>query len=168
MAETPTTPTPDLAIDPAIDPALSEHFRLSEFIVSPTAVRAGLSNKPQPWQRKNLQRLAQWLEVLRTNLGAPIVVHSGYRSPAVNKRVGGSEKSSHLRGLAVDFTAPAFGTPRQVCERIVALGLPFDQLIYEGTWVHLGLADPDAPMRQQVLTAHFVKGLPVQYSAGLA
>ena len=153
--------------DPA-DPALTEHFRLSEFITSATATRAGLGNTPQPWQRANLQRLAQWLEVLRLNLGCPIVVLSGYRSPAVNKRVGGAPTSAHLRGLAVDFTAPGFGTPRQVCQRIVALGLPFDQLIYEGTWVHLGLADPGAALRQQVLTATFAKGLPTQYRVGLA
>lgn len=148
------------------DEQLAPHFRLSELVISTSGERAGLRNEPQATQVRNLRRTAQWLEVLRGALGCPITVLSGYRSPAVNKLVGGSDKSAHLRGLAADFIAPAFGDPRAVCERVLALGLPFDQLIYEGSWVHVGLAE--VVPRRQVLTAVFVKGVPTQYRAGLA
>ncbi|ACB34526.1 Peptidase M15A [Leptothrix cholodnii SP-6] len=160
----PESPPPDIQLAP--------HFRLSELVISPSGERAGLRNEPQATQVRNLRRTAQWLETLRGALGCPITVLSGYRSPAVNKLVGGSNQSAHLRGLAADFIAPAFGSPRAVCERVLSLGLSFDklmfdQLIYEGSWVHVGLAEVGAPMRNQVLTAVFAKGVPTQYRAGL-
>lgn len=130
---------------------LSRYFTLAEMTVSDTAARRGLSNKPSPKALENLKRLTALLDEIREELGHPIIVTSGYRSPEVNAAVGGSKTSAHCQGLAVDFTCPAVGTPLEVARRIAAMGLEFDQLIHEfGTWVHLGLADGRA--RKQLLT----------------
>lgn len=165
-----TNPPPDLALSP--------HFRLSELTLSQAAVRHGVGNTPNPEQLANLRRTAAMLEQLRTLLGnKPIVISSGFRSAAVNSLVGGSLKSAHLSGLAADLTCPSFGTPLQVCRAIVASGLAFDQLIYEGTWVHLAAppqgteaANADiapAACRRQVLTARFAPNSPTRYVQGL-
>lgn len=144
----------------------SADFTLGEFIASDTAVRLGLDNTPPD------EVLATLLEVLipsmqgvRDILGVPVIIRSGYRSPAVNAAVRGSQGSDHLTGHAADFVAPAFGTPRAVAGRLVGLmpGFKFDQLIHEGGWVHLSFAPR---RRNQVLTAHFgSEG--VRYTQGL-
>lgn len=127
---------------------LSRYFTLQEMTVSETAARRGLSNKPSAKALENLKRLCALLDEVREELGHPILVSSGYRSPEVNAAVGGSKTSAHCQGLAVDFTCPGVGSPLEVARRIAAMGLEFDQLIHEfGTWVHLGLRD-DAPRRQ--------------------
>lgn len=147
---------------------LTPHFSLAELTASQTAARHGLANTPDPAALANLQRLAETLETVRAKLGnVPVLVSSGYRSPAVNTRVGGSSTSAHKYGRAADFSAPRFGTPRQVCEAIIRAGIPFDQLIHEGTWVHLGLAERAARPRQQVLTAIFKSGAPTRYVVGI-
>lgn len=142
---------------------LSHNFSLAELTHSETAVRRGLDNTPSLEVLENLTALAVALEAVRTLLGAPINVSSGYRSPVVNLAVGGSQSSAHCRGLAADFTAPLFGSPEAICLAISKSDIAFDQLIYEGKWVHLSIAPT---MRRQVLTAHFVGGN-VRYTAGL-
>ena len=148
---------------------LSPHFTLAELTVSNSGARAGLRNVPVGTALDNLTRLAQLLEGVRTVLhGAPILVSSGYRSPAINNLVGGSLGSAHMRGLAADFIAPRFGPPRAVCEAIRASSVQFDQLIFEGTWVHIAAPAAGAIPRREVLTAVFRGGMPVQYLKGLA
>lgn len=143
---------------------LSTHFTLAELTASQMAVRRGIDNKPPGDIIKNLEHLALGLEGVRTLLGCPLIINSGYRSPALNTAVGGARDSQHKLGLAADFIAPGFGTPVQVARAIAASGLKFDQLICEGTWVHVSFtADP----RRQVLTATFKEGR-VFYSPGLA
>jgi zinc D-Ala-D-Ala carboxypeptidase len=125
---------------------LSPNFTLAELTVTQT----GLTNEPPPDTVDNLRILAAKLEEVRAALGGkPIRVNSAYRSPAVNKAVGGSAKSSHMTGLAVDFICQQFGPPLEVCKAIEASGIKFDQLINEVTWVHLGIGPQN---RQQVLT----------------
>ena len=133
---------------------LTEHFSLEEFTQSQTAARAGLGNEPNTIElRDNILRVAHLLERIRTLLGAPIIITSGYRAPRVNQLVGGAVNSAHMQGLAADFVAPQSGTPYNVC-RAIALNvreLDIDQLIYEFTsWVHVGLNA--GPARHQVLT----------------
>ena len=132
---------------------LTEHFTLDELVASQTAARKGIDNTPSPVVQKNLVRLAKVLEEVRTLLGGvPIQISSGYRGPELNKAIGGSKTSAHMQGLAVDFTAPQFGTVMQTAKKIAASGIEFDQIIYEyGTWVHLGLAaDGVAPRAQKL------------------
>lgn len=131
---------------------LTRHFTLDELTVSEEAARRGLDNTPSEAAIANLQRLAETMELVRHLLdNKPIIVTSGYRSPAVNQVVGGAAQSAHLSGAAVDFICPAFGTPLEVCHWIEPHLAKFaiDQLIHEfGAWVHLGLAVP----RAQTLT----------------
>lgn len=143
------------------DTQLSPHFWLSEFTTSQAAARAGVSNDPASLDDlNNLIATAALLERVRDEVlgGKPIHVNSAYRSPAVNKAVGGVTTSAHCYGRAVDFTCAAFGTPKEVCAAIIAAKLPFDQLIYEGTWVHMGIAEAGKAPREQVLTAVFQPG----------
>ncbi|WP_406821445.1 D-Ala-D-Ala carboxypeptidase family metallohydrolase [Pseudomonas sp. KnCO4] len=129
---------------------ISPHFSLDEMTVSQLAAREGLDNDPPAEARANLQLLCNVLEQVRALFGAPVIVSSGYRSPAVNSRIGGSVTSKHLQGLAADFTVIEV-SPREVVRRISESAIPFDQLILEfDQWVHLAVT-PGTP-RRQVLT----------------
>lgn len=127
---------------------LSEHFTLEEMSI--TQVR-DVDNEPRGASLLDaLKDTAMRMEAVRALLGAkPVLVTSGYRSPFVNKIVGGSPSSAHMSGRAVDFICPGFGSPREICEAIVASSILFDQLIWEETWVHLSFAPR---MRREVLT----------------
>lgn len=143
---------------------LTPHFTLEELTHSDLAARRGIDNRPPADVLPCLITLARKLEEVRDALGAPLLVHSGYRSPAVNRAVGGSTMSAHCAGYAADFIAPAFGEPRQVAQALASSGIEFDQLIYEGTWVHISC---DPQQRRHVLTAHF-NGGPATYTQGVA
>lgn len=133
--------------------ALSEHFTAAELCVSQWAARRGVSNAPPPDVLANLRRTAATMEHVRAVLnGKPLLVSSGYRSPRVNAAIGGARNSAHLRGLAVDFTCPGFGSHLAVCRAIEAGDIAYDQLIHEyppNGWVHI---DFDLPARRQELT----------------
>lgn len=146
---------------------LSDHFDLAELTISQEAARRGIANEPNAAQIGNLRGLCAYiLEPLRVAVGKPVIVSSGFRSPAVNALVGGAPSSDHLRGLAADITIPGM-TPLQVCQKITELKLPARQVIHEfSRWTHVSLSkDPDkAP---ELLTASLVGGK-VTYSKGLA
>jgi len=143
---------------------LSEHFTLEEMTASQTAVRKGIDNTPSASVVENLRRVAGTLEQIRALVGAPVHVSSGYRSPELNAAVGGARDSAHLQGLAADIEVPGM-TPQELAKAIEGAGIQFDQLIYEGTWVHVGLAA--GPLRGQVLTATFNGGR-ATYTEGIA
>jgi zinc D-Ala-D-Ala carboxypeptidase len=133
---------------------LSTHFTLAEMTTSQWAARAGVENNPGPVELENLKRLAATMELVRYALGCPVIVTSGYRSPEVNRNVGGASTSMHVQGLAADFIAPGFGTPYQVCQKLMSVeAVRFDQLIHEfGRWCHLGLAVTGKEPRLQALS----------------
>lgn len=142
---------------------LTQHFTLEELTASQVAARNGLENEPDEETLWRLRRLAAYLERVREALHShPIIVTSGYRSPEVNRLVGGSPRSAHMRGLAADIIAPTFGTPLQVAERIVEELLPFDQLIHEyGGWVHFAIGGgSEDTWRREMLTK--CRGKPYQ------
>jgi uncharacterized protein YcbK (DUF882 family) len=142
---------------------LSEHFTKEELIASQLAVRKGIKNEPTDAETNNLKKLAETLELVRDVLGGKsILINSGFRSFTLNSAIGGVSTSAHLYGYAADFICPSFGTPRQVVDEIVKAGIKFDQLICEGTWVHISV---DPKMRQEVLNATFKNGK-AQYSKG--
>lgn len=129
---------------------LSPHFTLNELTVSETGARRGLDNTPGPEELANLRRIANLLEQVRALTGKPIIVNSGYRSPAVNKAVGGSPTSAHMTGLAADINCPGI-KPAALAAIIKCSTIQFDQLILEyDSWVHIGLSSK-AP-RGQLLT----------------
>lgn len=146
------------------DERLTADFHLSEFIRSQTADRRGLDNTPTASAMGNIRNfLAPGMQEVRDLINAPIHISSGYRSPIVNAAIGGSSKSQHMDGMACDFTAPFFGTPKDIARVIAASRIKFDQLIMEGTWVHISFA---ATPRLQILTAHFTNGV-ARYTPGL-
>lgn len=136
---------------------LSDHFSLPEFTTSETAERAGIDNTPSEEIRQNLVWNASNLEAVRSLLNAPLHITSGYRCPQLNVLVGSKPTSAHVLGLAADFIAPTFGKPIDVCDKIVASGIPFDQIILEFAgsghgWTHIGWAKFGDHPRRQVLT----------------
>lgn len=129
---------------------LTPHFTLAEMTASQIANRAGLDNNPDSKTIANLIELCQTLEAVRSLIGQPLLITSGYRCEALNQRIGGSASSAHVLGLAADILAVGL-TPRQLAQRIMDSELDFDQLILEfDGWVHLGLAEQR--QRRQVLT----------------
>ena len=80
---------------------LSEHFMLGEFTKSGS--HPEVYNIPSHEAIANLTNLCKWLETLRERAGVPIIINSGYRSPQLNKRIGGVPTSNHLTGCAVDI-----------------------------------------------------------------
>lgn len=139
---------------------LSPHFTLQEMIKSQTAVRRGIPNVPGADQVENLKRLAAGiLEPVRAHFGRPFSPSSGFRSPALNTALGGSPRSQHMAGEAVDFEIP--GVPNDAVARWIAGNLVFDQLILEyfrpdipgSGWVHCSLVDGENRARALTINA---------------
>ncbi len=130
---------------------LSEHFTLAEL----TKTNTRIENVPNEAQVKNLKRLCGWLEMLRSEWNKrygdgddPIIINSGYRSPQVNKLVGGVATSNHLTGCAVDIRV--LGMEQLLRYAVILLdisdesGEDFDELLIErnakGTyWLHFAV-----------------------------
>lgn len=128
---------------------LTEHFTLDELTRSTTAQRLGVANTPPQEFLPRLVRTAEMLERIRSTVGVPIVVTSGYRCDAVNRAVGGRTSSDHTQGHAADILAPGFGTPTEVARLLAPLVsvLGIGQLILEGVkgkqWVHVSTHTPE-------------------------
>jgi len=89
--------------------------------------------------KKNIQALVKDLEVIRSALGKPMKISSGYRSPAQNEKVGGKSQSYHMKGMAVDFYVPTLTTKqiRDVIETLISQGkIKQGGLGNYPTWVH--------------------------------
>lgn len=148
---------------------LTEHFTLEEAEHSEMATVHGVVNRVPDALMGNVQRAAAGMERVREMLGGPILVSSWYRCPKLNALLRGAAKTSaHMEGWAVDFICPQVGPPAYIVERLQSTLLEFDQLIQEGTWVHVSFS-PLA--RRIVLTAHFTKRADgtiekVQYTKG--
>ncbi|HWQ34345.1 MAG TPA: D-Ala-D-Ala carboxypeptidase family metallohydrolase [Blastocatellia bacterium] len=136
---------------------LSDHFTLEEMTFSQTAVRHGLSNQPGAAEIENLKALcANVLEPLRALVARPLQISSGYRSPELNRRIGGAATSQHCRGEAADLIVPGL-TVEQLIQLIASADLPVDQVIHEGTWLHVSHTT-HRPNRRELLRAKFVGG----------
>lgn len=129
------------------------HFTKEELEHSSTGTRLGLDNVCPPELLPNMEHVATRLEMVRAHFGKPIRVHSCYRSPAVNKAVGGSATSAHRFAHAADFTIPGVSV-LEVCKWCAANIPDFDQVIYEfgeTGWIHMGFTSKTP--RCQLLTA---------------
>jgi zinc D-Ala-D-Ala carboxypeptidase len=124
---------------------VTPHFTLAE--LTHTDHRQ-FDNTPNPAELANLQRLAEFLETVKTTLGGkPIMINSAFRSKAVNDAVGSKDTSSHRQGLAADFRVPGLA-PDAVVRAL--LKLPFDQIIREfDAWTHISISDK--PRRQALI-----------------
>lgn len=124
-----------------------KHFTMRELTRSATAKRLGIDNEPTEAVKANLTALVEHiLDPLREAWGAPIVVTSGYRSPALNEAVHGAASSQHVIGQAADIHTVSDKPEdnRKLLDLIIKLGLPFDQVINEypnramqPDWIHV-------------------------------
>ena len=128
---------------------LSEHFLLGEFTRSKYPE---VYNIPSHEAIANLKRLCVWLEVLRNKVGHPIVINSGYRSPQLNRKVGGAPTSNHLTGCAVDIRTN--GMEQGICYAATLIDYAketqqdYDELLieknrYGAIWLHFAVRPKD-------------------------
>lgn len=128
-----------------------KYFTLEELTRSAVATARGIPNVPGENEREALEVLVlALLDPLRELWGKPIYVNSGYRSPALNKAVGGVTNSQHIKGQAADITTGKAESNRKLFALIRDGGFDFDQLIDEanGTWIHVSYVSPSENRRQ--------------------
>jgi len=149
---------------------LSKNFSMTEFTKSQTALREGIDNTPQGEHLDSAKALFEnVVQRVRDNFGTT-VINSGYRSPALNKAVGGSATSQHCKGEAADIECPGVANA-EVAQWIVD-NCDFDQVILEfytpgipdSGWVHVSYKTADN--RKSILTAMKENGKTV-YKPGL-
>lgn len=130
-----------------------KYFTIAELCKSDTADRLGIDNRLPKDLLPNVENLiTEVLDPLREWYGKPITVNSGFRSPALNKAVGGSATSDHMQGRAADITGGSPAENKRLFNLVQSLGLPFDQLIDEKNfaWVHVSYRS-EKENRKQVL-----------------
>ena len=125
---------------------LSEHFTLGEFTRS--ASHPEVYNIPSHEAIANLKRLCIWLEVLRERSGGPIRINSGYRSPQLNRKIGGAPTSNHLTGCACDIKVSGMEQALRYATILLDYSdeskQEFDELLieknrYGAIWVHFAV-----------------------------
>ena len=130
---------------------MTPHFTLEE--LTHTDHRT-LDNTPNETELANIQRLAEFLEAVKTVLGGkPIMVNSAFRSKAVNDAVGSKDTSQHRIGCAADIRVPSM-TPDQVVRAVIASDLGYDQVIREfDRWTHISIPNEAAraPRKQALI-----------------
>ena len=144
--------------------SISKHISYKEGVYSRTATRLGIKNNPNAEQMENMITIAEEVfEPLRAYVGGPIKINSFFRSPELNKAIGGSTKSQHCHGQAIDLD-DTFGrcTNAEMFEFIKKY-LNFDQIIWEfgdddnPDWVHVSYVSPDQN-RKRCLKAYKESG----------
>lgn len=143
---------------------LSRNLSLVEVTKSATAIKHGIANEPTIEHLLNLKELAtNVFQPIREHFAVPVGISSGYRSEALNDLIGGSSRSQHSKGEALDIDADIYGgiTNKQIFE-FIKDRLDFDQLIWEfGTdeepaWVHVSYKS--SGNRREILKAVKVNG----------
>lgn len=135
-----------------------KYFTYESMYRSAKAIANNVDNTPTPTAKRNLKQLvSKILDPLRTEIGKPIIVNSGYRNAATNRLVGGVSTSAHLSGYAADIICPQYGNPKKFCEFVAKFlkdnDIAFDQLIHEyNGWVHIAIKHTDGRQRRQVIT----------------
>lgn len=144
---------------------LTEHFTLAEMTVSPTAKRLGIPNTPTAEHIENMRYCCEMiLEPVRAHFGKPVKINSSYRSPAVNRAVGGSKTSQHVNGQAIDFEI--MGVDNKVVADWIGDNLEFDQVILEfytkgdknSGWVHASIKKGGGNRKQRLIASKSKSG----------
>lgn len=134
---------------------ISKHITLREGVESFTAKRRGIENIPSEYQLTNMVAIAENVfEPLRKWVGGPVKINSFFRSQELNKAIGGSSKSQHCEGRAIDIDDTYGWKSNAEMYNYIKNNLDFDQLIWEfGTddnpdWVHVSYVSVDGNRRR--------------------
>ena len=129
---------------------LTRNFSLQELTKSDTAIRRGIENEPNEEQLNNMQLIAEKVfEPLRKWVGGPIKINSFFRCPDLNKAIGGSGKSQHCHGQAIDLDDTFGKATNAEMYHWIKENLDFDQMIWEfgdednPNWVHISYVSPE-------------------------
>ena len=143
---------------------ISKHISYKEGVYSTTALRRNIENKPNEEQLENMKLIGEKIfEPLREYVGGPIKINSFFRGADLNKAIGGSNRSQHCKGQAMDID-DTFGykTNAQMYS-FIKENLDFDQMIWEfgddnnPNWVHVSYVSPEKN-RQVCLKAYKQNG----------
>ena len=111
---------------------ISEHISYKEGVYSTTAMRREIDNTPNNEQLDNMELIAEKIfEPLRKFVGGPIKINSFFRSVKLNKAIGGSSKSQHCQGQAIDLDDTFGVVANSDMYNYIKNNLDFDQLIWE-------------------------------------
>ena len=129
---------------------ISKHISYKEGVHSITAIRKGIDNEPNEEQLANMKLVANNVfEPLRVFINGPIKVNSFFRSPDLNKAIGGSTKSQHCKGQAIDIDDTYGKATNAEMYWWIKENLDFDQMIWEfgnndnPDWVHVSYVSPN-------------------------
>ena len=143
---------------------ISKHISDKEGVYSRTALRRGIDNTPTEDHKINMVELAENIfEPLRMYVGGPIKINSFYRSPELNKAIGGSSKSQHCNGQAIDIDDTFGRMTNAEMFKFIRENLDYDQMIWEfgnddnPDWVHVSYVSKQ-DNRQRCLLAYKEKG----------
>ena len=143
---------------------ISKHISDKESVYSRTAQRLDIDNTPTEDHKQNMVKLAEEVfEPLRAYVGGPIKINSFYRSPKLNKAIGGSSKSQHCNGQAIDIDDTFGRMSNAGMYEFIKENLDFDQMIWEfgddsnPNWVHVSYVSPQQN-RNRCLKAYKEKG----------
>ena len=137
---------------------ISKHITYKEATRSVTALRLGIENKPSEYELQNMELIAEKVfEPLREAVNGPIKINSFYRSEELNKSIGGSSRSQHCQGRAIDIDDVYGYVSNAYMYYYIKDNLDFDQLIWEfGTdtypdWVHVSYVDGESNRKRCLL-----------------
>jgi hypothetical protein len=143
---------------------ISKHISYKEGVYSRTAMRRGIKNNPNAEQMENMITIAEEVfEPLRMWVGGPIKINSFFRSPELNKAIGGSGKSQHCHGQAIDIDDTFGKMSNAEMYEFIKENLDFDQIIWEfgdddnPDWVHVSYVSAEEN-RKRCLKAYKEKG----------
>jgi len=143
---------------------ISKHISYKEGVYSRTALRRGIKNNPNAEQMENMITIAEEVfEPLRMWVGGPIKINSFFRSPELNKAIGGSGKSQHCYGQAIDLDDTFGKMSNAEMYDFIKENLDFDQIIWEfgdddnPDWVHVSYVSAEEN-RKRCLKAYKEKG----------
>ena len=137
---------------------ISKHITYKEAIKSATALRLGIENTPNDYELQNMELIAEKVfEPLRRAVNGPIKINSFFRCEELNKAIGGSNRSQHCQGRAIDIDDVYGYVSNSYMYYYIKDNLDFDQLIWEfGTdtnpdWVHVSYVDGDSNRKRCLL-----------------
>ena len=129
---------------------ISKHVSYKEGVYSITALRLGLKNDPTDVHLSNMRLISEKVfEPLRMHVGGPIKINSFYRGPELNKAIGGSSKSQHCHGQAMDIDDTFGHMSNADMYKFIKENLDYDQMIWEfgddsnPAWVHVSYVSPE-------------------------